>query len=168
MLIKPLVSVSLCMKDVTALCKTLEYVLHEFTHRFFCPTGRFLPSSVMQRTLRCLQLNSSEVKSESFAPQRGKLIHTCLFFSSPFTCLPIRTSCNFWTVDCIYAQCFCACRDSLLASLLDGVRASGNRDVCVKMAPTQRGQRWGLLSMPVDEEVESLHLKFLAAPPSEC
>ncbi|CAG05511.1 unnamed protein product [Tetraodon nigroviridis] len=34
------------------------------------------------------------------------------------------------------------------------------------MAPTQRGQRWGLLSMPVDEEVESLHLKFLAAPPN--
>ena len=55
-----------------------------------------------------------------------------------------------------------------MASLLDGVRASGNRDVCVKMAPTQRGQRWGLLSMPVDEEVESLHIKFLAAPPSEC
>ncbi|XP_063063079.1 dnaJ homolog subfamily C member 13-like isoform X6 [Engraulis encrasicolus] len=57
-------------------------------------------------------------------------------------------------------------RDSLMASLLDGVRASGNRDVCVKMAPTRRGQRWGLLSMPVDEEVESLHLKFLAAPPN--
>ncbi|KAL4635478.1 hypothetical protein GN956_G14292 [Arapaima gigas] len=57
-------------------------------------------------------------------------------------------------------------RDALMASLLDGVRASGNRDVCVKMAPTQRGQRWGLLSMPVDEEVESLHLKFLAAPPN--
>ncbi|XP_073797395.1 dnaJ homolog subfamily C member 13 isoform X1 [Danio rerio] len=56
-------------------------------------------------------------------------------------------------------------RDSLLASLLDGVRASGNRDVCVKMLCTQRGQRWGLLSMPVDEEVESLHLRFLAAPP---
>ncbi|KAJ3611304.1 hypothetical protein NHX12_021320 [Muraenolepis orangiensis] len=57
-------------------------------------------------------------------------------------------------------------RDALLASLLDGVRASGNRDVCVKMASTQRGQRWGLMSMPVDEEVESLHLKFLAAPPN--
>lgn len=65
------------------------------------------------------------------------------------------------------AVAVCLLRDSLLASLLDGVRASGNRDVCVKMAPTQRGQRWGLLSMPVDEEVESLHLKFLAAPPSE-
>lgn len=65
------------------------------------------------------------------------------------------------------AVAVCLHRDSLLASLLDGVRASGNRDVCVKMAPTQRGQRWGLLSMPVDEEVESLHLKFLAAPPSE-
>ncbi|XP_073686489.1 dnaJ homolog subfamily C member 13 isoform X1 [Garra rufa] len=57
-------------------------------------------------------------------------------------------------------------RESLLASLLDSVRASGNRDVCVKMAPTRRGQRWGLLSMPVDEEVESLHLRFLAAPPN--
>lgn len=58
-------------------------------------------------------------------------------------------------------------RDSLLASLLDGVRASGNRDVCVKMTPTDKGQRWGLLSMPVEEEVESLHLRFLAAPPSK-
>ncbi|XP_055486146.1 dnaJ homolog subfamily C member 13-like isoform X2 [Leucoraja erinacea] len=57
-------------------------------------------------------------------------------------------------------------RDSLMASLLDGVRASGNRDVCVKMVPTHRGQRWGLLSMPVDEEVESLHLRFLNAPPN--
>ncbi|ETE67442.1 DnaJ-like subfamily C member 13, partial [Ophiophagus hannah] len=57
-------------------------------------------------------------------------------------------------------------RDSLLASLLDGVRASGNRDVCVKMTPTEKGQRWGLLSIPVDEEVESLHLRFLAAPPN--
>ncbi|XP_078519994.1 dnaJ homolog subfamily C member 13 isoform X1 [Lissotriton helveticus] len=57
-------------------------------------------------------------------------------------------------------------RDSLLASLLDGVRASGNRDVCVKMTPTHRGQRWGLMSMPVDEEVESLHLRFLNTPPN--
>ncbi|KAH0503542.1 DnaJ-like protein subfamily C member 13 [Microtus ochrogaster] len=57
-------------------------------------------------------------------------------------------------------------RDSLLASLLDGVRASGNRDVCVKMTPTHKGQRWGLLSMPIDEEVESLHLRFLATPPN--
>ncbi|KAM8967651.1 dnaJ homolog subfamily C member 13 isoform 1-T1 [Pelodytes ibericus] len=57
-------------------------------------------------------------------------------------------------------------RDSLLASLLDGVRASGNRDICVKMTPTQRGQRWGLMSVPVDEEVESLHLRFLTTPPN--
>ncbi|XP_078270124.1 dnaJ homolog subfamily C member 13 isoform X5 [Rhinoraja longicauda] len=57
-------------------------------------------------------------------------------------------------------------RDSLMASLLDGVRASGNRDVCVKMVPTHKGQRWGLLSMPVEEEVESLHLRFLNAPPN--
>ncbi|XP_032807043.2 dnaJ homolog subfamily C member 13 isoform X1 [Petromyzon marinus] len=57
-------------------------------------------------------------------------------------------------------------RDSLLASMLDGVRASGNRDVCVKMRLTERGQRWGLMSTPVDEEVESTHLRFLASPPN--
>ncbi|XP_016101996.1 dnaJ homolog subfamily C member 13-like isoform X1 [Sinocyclocheilus grahami] len=74
-----------------------------------------------------------------------------------------------FTVEFIRGQISKYCsteRDSLLASLLDSVRASGNRDVCVKMAPTHRGQRWGLLSMPVDEEVESLHLRFLAAPPN--
>ncbi|XP_018321035.1 dnaJ homolog subfamily C member 13 isoform X1 [Agrilus planipennis] len=59
-------------------------------------------------------------------------------------------------------------RDSLLASLLDGVRASGNRDVHVKMVPIERGLRLGPLNMPVDEEAESLHLKFLQNPPIRC
>src|SRR5690606_33901165 len=44
-------------------------------------------------------------------------------------------------------------RDALLASLLDGVRASGNLDVHVKMSLTIRGNRIGPYSMPVDEEV---------------
>uniref|UniRef100_A0A8C4R869 DnaJ homologue subfamily C GRV2/DNAJC13 N-terminal domain-containing protein n=1 Tax=Eptatretus burgeri TaxID=7764 RepID=A0A8C4R869_EPTBU len=57
-------------------------------------------------------------------------------------------------------------RDSLLASVLDGVRASGNGDVSVKMQATDRGQRWGLLGCSVEEEVESLHLRFLASPPN--
>ena len=37
-------------------------------------------------------------------------------------------------------------RDSLIASVLDGVRASGNRDVCVKMTFTDRGKRLGRFS----------------------
>lgn len=57
-------------------------------------------------------------------------------------------------------------RDSLLASLLDGVRASGNRDVCVKMKPTIRGFRFAPVISTVDEEVESQHLRFLAVPPA--
>jgi DnaJ family protein C protein 13 len=57
-------------------------------------------------------------------------------------------------------------RDALLASLLDGVRASGNVDVHVKMVATVRGHRIGPYSMPVDEEVESWHLKFLQTPPN--
>lgn len=57
-------------------------------------------------------------------------------------------------------------RDSLLASVLDGVRASGNRDICVKMAFTNRGKRLGPFTKAVDEEVESQHLRFIQSPPS--
>ncbi|XP_072378328.1 dnaJ homolog subfamily C member 13 [Diabrotica undecimpunctata] len=56
-------------------------------------------------------------------------------------------------------------RDSLLASLLDGVRAAGNKDVHVTMVATDRGLRLSPLSIPVDEEAESLHLKLLMNPP---
>jgi len=35
------------------------------------------------------------------------------------------------------------CRDALIASIIDGVRASGNRDVHVKMRFTNRGHRLG-------------------------
>ncbi|XP_076459341.1 dnaJ homolog subfamily C member 13-like isoform X2 [Babylonia areolata] len=56
-------------------------------------------------------------------------------------------------------------RDSLIASILDGVRASGNRDVCVKMNPTYRGFRFGPFTVPVDEEVEAQHMKFIQSPP---
>ena len=55
-------------------------------------------------------------------------------------------------------------RDSLLSTLLDSVRASGNRDVCVKMARTKRGLRLGPLLVPIDEEGESLCLKTLSNP----
>jgi DnaJ family protein C protein 13 len=54
-------------------------------------------------------------------------------------------------------------RDALLASILDGVRASGNRDVCVRMTRTERGLRTAPINMPVDEEVESQLLKHIGA-----
>lgn len=56
-------------------------------------------------------------------------------------------------------------RDALLASILDGVRASGNIDIHVKMTLTTRGHRIGPFTVPVDEETESRHLKFLYALP---
>ncbi|CAH1789259.1 unnamed protein product [Owenia fusiformis] len=56
-------------------------------------------------------------------------------------------------------------RDALIASMLDGVRASGNRDVCVRMSVTDRGKRLGPFTVPVDEEVESQHMRFLQSPP---
>lgn len=62
-------------------------------------------------------------------------------------------------------MCLCEKRDSLLASLLDGVRASGNRDVCIKTRATRRGYRLGPFSAIIDEEVESLHMKFISEVP---
>ena len=56
-------------------------------------------------------------------------------------------------------------RDSLIASFLDGVRGSGNRDVHVRMSMLQREKRLTPLNVPADQEVESSHLKFLAQPP---
>ena len=49
--------------------------------------------------------------------------------------------------------------------MLDGVRASGNRDVCVKMRGTNRGKRLGPLHLPVEEDVESQYLKYLVNLP---
>ncbi|XP_062518532.1 LOW QUALITY PROTEIN: dnaJ homolog subfamily C member 13-like [Corticium candelabrum] len=54
-------------------------------------------------------------------------------------------------------------RDSLLASMLDGVRASGNRDICVRMTRTERGLRTAPINMPVDEEVESQLMKHMGS-----
>ncbi|XP_043463949.1 dnaJ homolog subfamily C member 13 [Leptopilina heterotoma] len=56
-------------------------------------------------------------------------------------------------------------RDSLLASLLDGVRASGNRDVHIRMFSIARGKRLGPFNIPVEEEVENNHVKFLQQLP---
>lgn len=56
-------------------------------------------------------------------------------------------------------------RDSLLASFLDGVRGSGNRDVHVRMTWLELGKRLCPLDCAADEEVEASHLKFLMNPP---
>ena len=45
------------------------------------------------------------------------------------------------------------------------MRASGNKDVCVKMALTNRGHRLGPLNLPVEEEVESQYLKYIVNLP---
>ena len=53
-------------------------------------------------------------------------------------------------------------REALLASMLDGVRASGNRDVCVKFSETGVFNRVGPWSQSVEEEIQVMYLKSLA------
>nr|XP_026495433.1 dnaJ homolog subfamily C member 13 isoform X2 [Vanessa tameamea] len=55
-------------------------------------------------------------------------------------------------------------RDALLASLVDGVRSAGQRDVHVRSARTPRGYRLGPLHHAVDEETEANHLKLFQNP----
>ncbi|RTG84143.1 DnaJ subfamily C member 13 [Schistosoma bovis] len=59
------------------------------------------------------------------------------------------------------ATYFSTNRDALLASLLDGVRASGNRDVYVSSSFSDRSLRFIPLMNSATEEVESVHLRFL-------
>ncbi|KAG5676781.1 hypothetical protein PVAND_006590 [Polypedilum vanderplanki] len=52
-------------------------------------------------------------------------------------------------------------RDSLLATLLDAVRSSGNMDVHVRSANSERNKRVVPLYTSVDEETEAILLKFI-------
>lgn len=52
-------------------------------------------------------------------------------------------------------------RDSLLATVLDAVRSSGNMDVHVRIASTPRGKRFVPLINSVDEETEANLLRLI-------
>ena len=52
-------------------------------------------------------------------------------------------------------------RDALLATVLDSVRGSGNRDVSVKSIAYNPAMRWAPLYSPPDEEIETLLLKSI-------
>lgn len=51
--------------------------------------------------------------------------------------------------------------DSLLATLLDAVRSSGNMDVHVKSSSSERNKRVVPLNTSVDEETEANLLRFI-------
>lgn len=52
-------------------------------------------------------------------------------------------------------------RDSLLATVLDAVRSSGNMEVHVRIANTPRGKRFVPLINSVDEETEANLLRLI-------
>ncbi|XP_024081075.1 dnaJ homolog subfamily C member 13 isoform X2 [Cimex lectularius] len=52
-------------------------------------------------------------------------------------------------------------RDSILATILEGARGIGNKDIHVKMKCTCRGKRWGPYHTDMEEEVETVHLRLL-------
>ena len=58
-------------------------------------------------------------------------------------------------------------RDAMLASLLDSIRAAGNRNVSIQTHRSLRGERFSPLSQPPDEEVEATLLTFLGKPSPE-
>ena len=54
----------------------------------------------------------------------------------------------------------------MLASLLDSVRANGNRSVFIQTSASARGERFQPAHVPADEEVESSLLKYISAKDS--
>lgn len=58
-------------------------------------------------------------------------------------------------------------RDALLATLLDGVRSTGNHNVHVRMNSTPRSKRLIPFNALPEEELELIHLKFLSQPPAK-
>eukprot|EP01147_Barroeca_monosierra_P008081 gene8081-757_t len=117
----------------------------EPVQRIFCLTESCLverdPASYAIVTLRPLELIFSIVRD----PRDPQL------FRIEYTTGAVR---SYYSTD----------RDPLLASLLDSVRATGNKCVCVQMAPTDRAERFQPLTTPPEEEVESSLLKFIASP----
>ena len=57
-------------------------------------------------------------------------------------------------------------RDALLATIVDGVRGSGNLDVYVRKRPPPVAYRLGYMRHAIEEEVESQHMKLIQSPPS--
>ncbi|CAB3364063.1 Hypothetical predicted protein [Cloeon dipterum] len=58
----------------------------------------------------------------------------------------------------------CHERDAVLASLLDTIKAAGNRNVHVSTNGTARGMRWLPLWAMIDEETEKMVLKLIQPP----
>ncbi|XP_042237903.1 dnaJ homolog subfamily C member 13-like isoform X4 [Homarus americanus] len=137
-------------EHITSLC---EFLVHKVSHRHNDPVRRTICVSetcLLERDPNSYAIVTLRPLSEVFALVRH------LENPQKLTVEYIRGGNREYTS---------SDRDSLLASLVDGVRASGNLDVHVRMTPTERGKRLGPLEVPVDEEVESMHLKFLQQPP---
>ncbi|OQR69176.1 dnaJsubfamily C member 13-like [Tropilaelaps mercedesae] len=138
---------------VTSLC---DFMVHKVSVRHRDPVKRILgisESCLVERDCNTYSITSLRPLSDVAALIRDREE-------------PRKFSIEFVNGGDVQKSYFSSNRDALLASLLDGVRASGNRDVHVRMGRLPRGMRCGPLSVPVCEEVEIAHLKFLHTQPS--
>lgn len=136
---------------ITSVC---DFTVHKDTHRYNDPVKR-----ILGLTEACLIERDPQTYS----------IVTLRPLSSIYCIIRHPDNPQKFIVEYVTGQVRCYTstdRDALLATLLDGVRASGNCDVHVKMQATNRGQRFGPFYIPVDEEVETNHLRFLVSFPA--
>ncbi|KAK6624832.1 hypothetical protein RUM44_011696 [Polyplax serrata] len=130
-----------------------EFIVHKISHRHQDAQRRILclsESCILERDPQTYSICTLRPLSDIFALVRNK--DNPQQFSVEYTNGDTKI---YTTSD----------RDGLLATLLDAVRGSGNHDVHVKMQSTSRGKRWGPLIQPLEQEVESLHLKFFQQRP---
>lgn len=126
-----------------------EFTVHKITPRHPDPVKRILcltETTVLERDPQTYSVCTLRPLCEVFALVRDKdnLQKFCIEYKNGV----VR---SYTTND----------RDSLLATLLDAVRSSGNQDVHIQIVKTPRGKRYVPLSSCVDEETEANLLRLV-------
>lgn len=126
-----------------------EFIVKKMSPRHIEPPKRILcltESTVLERDPQTYNICTLRPLKEIFALIRSS--SNIQMFGIEYKCGDIR---SFSTND----------RDSLLATLLDAVRSSGNMDVHVRSTNSERNKRVVPLYTSVDEETEANLLKFI-------
>ena len=114
---------------------------------------RSLPLWGIKQIHNSLVWNTSKVQSELILPPIGSYLskNTCSSHVQSKELEHWVMLVSLWNILFFF-------RDALIASVLDGVRASGNRDVHVKMKFTNRGYRLGKLTVTFRQRLVKLKL----------
>lgn len=145
-----------------------EFTVQKITPRHPDPVKRILcltETTLLERDPQTYSVCTLRPLAEVFAIVRDKdnLQKFCIEYKNGIV-RTYTTNDRFANYNIYYKYAFLLnifCRDSLLATLLDAVRSSGNQDVHIRLVNTPRGKRYVPLNCSVDEETEANLLRLV-------